>query len=353
MVFCGYDGRLRVFKQMFAVCYGGDDASYATNVPPGLQGNIRNLAVAAGATCVIADPQSDVVCWGGALASPTSTCAPGFGPSQVFLWNNPSITYGAFLCNNDELHIWNNTASESISNVSFAKSSPTEFCWVNNQTASCSSLAVPGPLSGFAYKMFPGEGGACAQVDAGATSLSCFGSYASLAPTPPSGQTLVDATLSGAVACFQWTNGWLCTTTDGSGGAAPWAESLATLWPLLTSAKSTNPVGLGPVSVYANFSNSGALCAVDPDSEQVVCQGSLFDPQTTNPVVLMNLENTTAAQSVAVASDHICALVQGQTTPWAWILVLIFFVLFFVAIFLAWRHYRKEVYVKSYRILNS
>ena len=346
-------GGLRVFKQMFAVCYGGDDASYATVVPPGLQGNIRQLAVATGATCVIADPLSDVVCWGGVITSPTNTCGAGSSPSQLFLWNDATTTNGAFLCSNQELHLWDNASDASQSSVSFAKSSPTELCWVTNQTASCSSLAVPGTLSGFAYKIFPGEGGACVQVNAGATSFTCFGSYASLPVAPPANQTLLDATLSGAVACFQWSNGWLCTTTDGAGGAAPWAEPLATLWPLLTSAKSTTPVGLGSVSVYANFSSTGALCAVDPNAEQVVCQGSLFDPQTTNPVVLMNLENTIAAQTVAVASDHICALVQGQNTPWAWILILIFCVLFFVAVFLAWRHYRKEVYVHSYRILNS
>ena len=191
------------------------------------------------------------------------------------------------------------------------------------------------------------------QLDAQGSSLTCFGSYSNVAPVPPAGQTLVDATISGAVACFQWSNGWQCTTTDGAGGDAPWAESLATLWPILTSAKSLNPVGLGSLSVYANFSNTGALCAVDPNVEQVFCQGGLLDPQTTNPVVLMNYENTMAARMVAVASDHICTLVEGQATPWAWILIAIFIVLFFIAVWLAWRHYRKEVYVQSYRILNS
>jgi hypothetical protein len=166
------------------------------------------------------------------------------------------------------------------------------------------------------------------------------------------GQHLLDADLSGPVACLRWSNGWLCTTTNDS----PAANSLAQLWPLVTSQKSTGPVALGSLSVWSEYTNSqGILCAIDPNTKQVWCQGSGYDlsADTSNAVFLMNAENTTDAQMVAVGPTHICALVQGQTTPWAWVLIFGFVALFLIAVWVAWRHYSKEVHVQSYRILKS
>jgi hypothetical protein len=259
---------------------------------------------------------------------------------------------GAMLCSNKNVLTWNSSASSTVTSVTHVSSSPTNLCYVVNATATCLNSTVPGGLAGFASKSFAGDGGACIQLNVGTNSLSCFGSYSGLSVTQQTGQTLLDADISGPVACLRWSNGWLCNTTNNSAAA----QSLAQLWPLMSSQKSTGPVSLGSLSVWSEFSTSqGILCAVDPNTKQVWCQGSGYglEGDTSNAVFLMNAENTVESQMVAVGPTHICALVQGQTTPWAWILILGFIALFLMAVWLAWRHYSKEVAVQSYRLLKS
>lgn len=323
-------------------------------MPSGLQGNITWISVGRDTSCAVVNPSADVVCWGTGLIPPPVTCSGPATATQVFVWEDRSLSQmnGAVLCSNQDLLLWNSSASSTVGPVAHASASPTDLCYVINSTATCVTASVPGALDGFASKSFAGDEGGCVQLNLGTNSLSCFGSYSAVTFAQQINETLLDADLSGPVACLRWSNGWLCTTTNG----APGAESLAQLWPLVTSQKSTGPVGLGSLSVWSEFSNSqGILCVVDPNTKQVWCQGSGYglNGDTTNAVFLMNAENTVDAQMVAVGPTHICALVQGSTTPWAWIVVFGFLVLFLLALWLAWRHYAKEVVVKSYRVLKS
>ena len=338
---------------MFAVCHGESEGG-GTHVPSGLQGNIEWIAVGRDTSCAVVNPASDVVCWGTSLPPPPVSCSGTATATEVFVWENRSLSQmnGAMLCSNKNVLTWNSSASSTVTSVTHVSSSPTNLCYVVNATATCLNSTVPGGLAGFASKSFAGDGGACIQLNVGTNSLSCFGSYSGLSVTQQTGQTLLDADISGPVACLRWSNGWLCNTTNNSAAA----QSLAQLWPLMSSQKSTGPVSLGSLSVWSEFSTSqGILCAVDPNTKQVWCQGSGYglEGDTSNAVFLMNAENTVESQMVAVGPTHICALVQGQTTPWAWILILGFIALFLMAVWLAWRHYSKEVAVQSYRLLKS
>lgn len=338
---------------MFAVCHGESEGG-GTHVPSGLQGNIEWIAVGRDTSCAVVNPASDVVCWGTSLPPPPVSCSGGATTTQVFVWENRAASQmnGALLCSNQQLYTWNSSATSNVTSVTHVSAAPTNLCYVRNATATCLGSTVPGGLAGFASKSFAGDAGGCIQLNLGTNSLSCFGSYSSVTFAQQAGQTLQDAALSGPVACLRWSNGWLCTTTNNSAAA----DSLAQLWPLVGSQKTTGPVGLGSLSVWSEFTNSqGILCVIDPNTKQVWCQGSGYglNGDTTNAVFLMNAENTVDAQMVAVGPTHICALVQGQKTPWAWILIFGFIALFLIAVWLAWRHYSKEVSVASYRILKS
>lgn len=340
---------------MFAVCHGESEGG-GTHVPSGLQGNIQWIAVGRDTSCAVVNPASDVVCWGTSLPPPPVSCSGTATATQVFVWENTSLSQmnGAILCSNQSVMMWNSSASTSVTSVTHVSSSPSNLCYVVNSTATClnSNSRVPVGLAGFASKSFAGDAGACIQLKVGTNSLSCFGSYSSFSLAQQTGQTLLDADLSGPVACMRWSNGWLCTSTNNS----PAANSLAQLWPLISSQKSTGPVALGSLSVWSEFANSqGVLCAVDPNTKQVWCQGSGYglEGDTSNAVFLMNAETTVDAQMVAVGPTHICALVQGQTTPWAWIVIFGFIALFLIAIWLAWRHYTKEIALTSFRTIKT
>lgn len=339
---------------MFAVCHG-EASSGATHVPTAIQGNIQQLAVAKNTSCAILQPHADVLCWGTGLQPPTVTCSGGSTATDIFTWENTVTNEmnGAILCSNNILLQWdsNNNVIPPILSVTHASSSPTNLCYTVNGTGSCASFAVPGGLAGFASKTFAGDASACVLLTTGNSSISCYGSLSSLDTSIPAGSSnFVDARLSGNVGCFQWNNGWLCLPVANDVAA----ESLVQLWPFVTSAKSNSPVGLGPLDVWYDFSNSkGILCAVRDQSKEVWCQGTGFTNagDMNDAVFQMNAENTAEAANVYISPTHICTVINQQSYSWVWIIAFAFIAFLLILIYLSYKHNAYKPHVESYRIM--
>lgn len=336
---------------MFAVCHG-EASSGATHVPTALQGNIYDLAVGKNSSCAIVNPNADIVCWGVGLQTPTNSCINSTA-SQIFVWEN-TVSHemnGAVLCSNNTLIQWNsnNDVIPPITSVTHVSAAPTNLCYTKNGTGSCADFTVPGGLAGFASKTFAGDASTCVLLNVGNSSVSCYGSLSSLNVIIPNGSSyLQDARLSGNIGCFLWNKGWLCLPKANDASA----ENLSQLWPFVTSAKSGSPVGLGPLNLWYDFTNSkGVLCSIREQSTEAWCQGTGFtDAGDMNDAVFqMNAEDTSNAQKTLVASTHLCTTMGATSYSWVWILIFLFIALFLLLIYLSYKHNVNKPEVNSYR----
>lgn len=353
MIYIG--SKFRVFKQMFAVCHG-EASSGATHVPTALQGNIIELGVAKNSTCAIVEPYSDVVCWGTGLQSPYVSCTAGSKPIEINLWESTvsNTINGAILCSNQDLIQWNsaNDIIPLVSSVTQTSCAPTNFCYSRNYSGSCTDFDIPLSYNGFVSQTYAGDASACVYLTIGNPDIDCLGSLSNLntITKPPGATSIRDTRLSGNIACIEYNTGWQCITSASDASA----ENLVQLWPFVTSAKSLYPVGLGPLDLWYDFTNSkGILCAIREQSKETWCQGTGFtDAGDMNDAVFqMNAENTYDAAKVFVASTHICTLINQQSYSWVWIIVLLFIAILLIIIYLSYKHNAHKPNVDSYRIL--
>lgn len=350
---------------MYALCHGAA-TSAATHVPSGLQGNIRTLAVADNATCVIAASEDRrVTCWGSGIPSPVNgilpntQCGPNGVPEDIFLWtvNSTGLLEGAVQCSDNSLHSWstgNPTLSQFASNIQSASSAPRNFCWVSaDDTASCTEFSGALGGTGQAVNVWAGDYGACIQKAGGGYSVSCYGSYSGLGYS--SNLSITNAELSGPLACFQNSQGWFCSNTQAN---YPLATNLAQLWANKDKYPSTI-TSLETLSHWTEFADAGVLCMKYTDSgtkdSTIWCNGTGFsgngESDLTDAVFQINAMDTSDVKQVHVAPSHVCLVLDSKGNVLLWIVVIAFIAFFALVLYLGIRNFRVERKLKSFRLL--
>lgn len=328
---------------MYGVCVG-DDESGASIIPPFLQGEIKALALTDGGTCAIVK-NNDIACWGKTINVPTERCTQ-LKELYLFQTSNGSAS-SAQLCTDNKLIIsdYKGLVLNTYTNVTSVSRSPTNVCFIQNtNTATCYNSNVNANAILHASKVFAGDFGSCVLLNyAPLPSLSCIDSYSTFESLVTYETSFLDAKFSGPMGCFQFKDGWYCSSS-----VMGYTDILAkNMW---STADNTNNniLKVQDLDFYTPFqlSRSNILCTTFLNTNDVWCEG--FSAKNGMNLLDLNKYDTTNTSQVLVSNTHACCLIQSKNSFWFVITVFLFIFLLLIAVYMGIRKFNQKPQFKRY-----